>query len=488
MHPPRIYLKSAAICILSMSSLWAGDEFLVNQTTPLDQRRAAVTQLLDGSIVLAWESKASGAGQIWRRRFTSDGVAQTPEKLVFGDGPNDQTDVSMASLSDGGYVLAWSRQNGDSDNYSVVYQKFDVVGNPSSSSPTQVNVTETGPQFHPQVSTLSGGGFVITWLAQNGDADQDIFYRRVGADGAFLDSTEIVANGLGSAPVTDGEQGGARVAGLKDGGFVIVYEDRESARVFGVRIDASGSALDAPGGQPGNKQVQISVSSDFEYSAPAVGALSTGGFVVAMNEESSSAVASRHVVARVFGDSVGDEFIVGSHTGRWERPLVTGLSSGQFLVGWQATGEGVDAATGAFSVWAQQFGADATPKNPPVMLNQFNDSQQRQVSVTQLADGGFGAAWQSLGQDGDGYGVYSRMFPAAAAVPGKLTIALAGDSVVQQFNISFTGTAGHTHELQGSTDFNNWVEVLTVSPADGKFSYIGQPGDVPYRFYRVITQ
>ena len=484
----RIHLKSAAIYIVSISTLWAGDEFMVNQTTSLDQRRAAITQLLDGSVIAAWESKASGAGQIWRRRFSADGVAQAPEKLVFGDGTNDQTDVATAGLSDGGYVLAWSRQNGDSDNYSVVYQQYDPVGNPGSSNPIQVNLTEAGPQFHPQVAALSGGGFVVVWLAQNGDSDQDVYYRRVGADGTFLDSAEINANSLGSAPVNTGEQGGARVVGLKDGGFVIVYEDRESARIFGVRMDATGAALDAPGGQPDNKQFQISISSDFEYSAPAVGALSTGGFVVAMTEESGSAVASRHVVARVFGDTVGDEFIVGSHGGRWERPTVTGLPGGQFLVAWQASGEGVDASTGAFSVWAESFGADGTPKNPPTVLNQYNDSEQRRVSVTPLADGGFGAVWQSLGQDGEGYGVYSRMFPAAAALPGKLTIALSGDSVVQQFNVSFTGTAGRTHELQGSTDFTNWTEVITLSPADGKFSYIGQPGDVPYRFFRVITQ
>ncbi|HTI72651.1 MAG TPA: hypothetical protein VMF06_21930 [Candidatus Limnocylindria bacterium] len=481
-------LKAAAVCLLALNTLWAGDEFGVNQTSQLDQRRSAIASLADGSIAVTWENRSTGTSSIWWRHFSADGTPISDEKEVFEAEGSDQSDPVIAGLSDGGFVVAWSRQGGDSDGYAVAFQRFDAAGQPASETPRQANVTEAGPQFHPQVASLVNGGFVLVWVAQNTDQDQDVFYRRVAGDGTFVDPAEIAANSLGSNSVTEGEQGAPRVAGMADGGYVVAYEDRETDRVLGVRFDASGNAM-APANSPeGARQFVVGQSTDFSYSDPAVAGLSTGGFAIAMTVERPGVPESRRVKARAYGDSVGDEFVAGSHTGRWERPSMTALPGGDFLIAWQAVDEGEDSGLGSFSLWVQRFGPDGTARNPAMMLNQYNQSEQRWVTLAPVTGGGFGAAWQSFGEDGDGYGVYGRVFPGDPAIPGKLYITRSGGLGQIQFNISFIGMAGRTHELQSTSDFSEWNTVYTTTPVDGKFDYTENGADVAYRFFRVVTQ
>jgi hypothetical protein len=43
-------------------------------------------------------------------------------------------------------------------------------------------------------------------------------------------------------------------------------------------------------------------------------------------------------------------------------------------------------------------------------VNTWTTDDQSSPSVTSLSNGGFVVVWESNGQDGDGYGVYGRVF------------------------------------------------------------------------------
>src|SRR5207237_1049318 len=50
-------------------------------------------------------------------------------------------------------------------------------------------------------------------------------------------------------------------------------------------------------------------------------------------------------------------------------------------------------------------------------LNDYTPNEQIQPNVAFTPRGDLVAAWMSLGQDGDGFGVFGRIFPAASFVP-----------------------------------------------------------------------
>ena len=467
----------------------AGSEILINQTTVLDQERPVLAQLTNGTVVAAWESETGAVSSIWFRHFPAMGAIFGTEQLVFQAAGQDQSSPSLAALSDGRFVIGWSRRNGDDSDYSVAIRRYEANGIPMSGTPEQANVLTNGPQFQPQLAALPGAQFVAVWVAQTNGTDQDVFFRRFSVATGAVDPVEVPANRLGIASVGAGEQGSPRVAALRDGGFVIVYEDRETARIFGVRFNAAGAAVDVPGAAGGTKQFLISTNTAFECSDPAVGALTNGGFVVAMTAAASNATTNRLVKARVFSSAGvgGAEFTIGSHAGRWEEPKVVGLPNGEFAVAWQATGEGVDAASGAWSVWAQRFNAAGTPRLAPFMVNQFNTNQQRRVALAPLSNSGYASAWQSFSQDGDRYGVVARAFDPDNEIPGQLFLTRTGTPAQRQFNLNFIGMPGRTHLLQASSNLTSWATVLTTNPPAGTFSYPENGSNVLNRAFRVQT-
>ncbi len=468
----------------------AGEESQLNNLFAGDQERPVIAQLANGSLAAVWESEAGGSVSVWMRLFSAAGLPLGTNRLVFQQPGLDQCDPSVVALEDGGFAVAWSRRvAGECD---VAFLRCRSDGAPAGPGPEQANVLTDGPQFKPQLASLPGGGFVAVWVGQTALADQDVFYRRFAAVSGAIDPVEQAANLLGNPAIAAGDQGGARVVRLRDSGFLIVYEDRPTARVYGVRFSATGAALDAPGGPPGTKQFRFGSATGDEDGDPSAAALTNGGFVVAINRCPGGVAANRHVRVMVHGSGGLPlaEFTVGAHSNRWENPQVAGLPNGEFAVAWQtAWGEG-EAAAG-WSVWAQRFSAAGSPRLAPFRVNQFDDGHQRRASVAALQGGGYATAWQSLGQDGDGYGVFARLFDPDNEIPGRLVVSRYGPPQQRQFLFGFVGMGGRTHQLQSApalgTNTPSWTIILTTNPPTGVFEYLASGSNTPSRFYRVLT-
>ena len=74
--------------------------------------------------------------------------------------PNGQTQSSVTTLADGGFVVTWS--SGDGDQVGVFGQRFEASGN-AAGTEFQINTYTTIFQSQPSVTSLSDGGFVVTW-------------------------------------------------------------------------------------------------------------------------------------------------------------------------------------------------------------------------------------------------------------------------------------------------------------------------------------
>jgi len=457
----------------------------INSTLLQDQERQAAVQLANGTLVFVYEDKSVTNGQILLRGFDANLTPLRGEQRVNVLTNGERAEPVIAAFTGGGFVVAYTAGNLDGDNYAVAFRRYDANASALDVTDVLANTITNAAQFRPQIAALANGGFVITWVGQSGGTGQDVYYRRFAATGTALDATDVQANGLGAPPVTTGDQGAQRVTTLLDGSFVIVYEDRSSDDVYGVRIAANGVAMDAPGSPSGVKQFLVNSATPYEQTAPAVAALTNGGFVVTFNSEPGGTASARQVRGRIFPASGtgGAEFQIGAHANRWQDSQVAGLPNGDFVVTWQARGEGVDAGTNTWSVFEQRFSPLGVPRFTPFMVNSYNANDQDRPTLATFANSGYLIAWESFGQDASRYGVFARAFLPNNEIPGFLTLHVA--PTTQATLVNFLGQPGRWHQLQFSTNLTVWTSVLTTNPPAGVFQYVEPFSVQSNRFFRV---
>jgi VCBS repeat-containing protein len=301
----------------------------------------------------------------------TDGVSPVPsfaERQANTTTASEQEQPSVAAV-DGGFVMVWRSYNQDATNsYGVFGQRFDLDGNKVGTE-FRVNTTTAGTQTEPHVASLAGGGFVVTWEDQNGvdGSGSGVFMQRYAADGTALGGQTLVN------AYTSSTQWRPEAVGLANGDILVVWSSFGHSIAGSNGYDIYGRVFDG-----------------------ATGAAKTGDFRV------NTAVGSTQ-----------------------DRPHVTALADGGFVVGWDtdssATGGGdlngnavlqrryaFDAGTGAYA-----------PASAPEVVNSYVDSNQTEISLAGLTGGGWVAVWLSEGQDGNSTGVYGQMFDAAGARVGE---------------------------------------------------------------------
>ena len=95
--------------------------------------------------------------------------------------------------------------------------------------------------------------------------------------------------------------------------------------------------------------------------------------------------------------TVGTEILVNTAIiNAQDRPQITALSNGGFVVTWEDGSLGVGGATGDISqqaVKAQVFLADGTPVGSEFRVNTATASLQERQQITALSNGGFVVTW-----------------------------------------------------------------------------------------------
>ena len=280
-----------------------------------------------------------------------------------------------------------------------------------------VNETTSDSQTFAGIDALADGGYVVTWSSFGQDGSTwAAKARRYDADGNAVGG-EFQAN-----TTTFLDQAFSDVAGLADGGFLISWSSLEQIPgglydIFAQRYDANG---DAVGGE-----FRINDATALDQAYGSVAGLSNGGFVASWSHDNGGADLFDTVV-RVFdatgtavtGDivvnqtTVGDQFQYGLFT-----DPIAALASGGFAVSWgESTGQDGD----DWGIYTRIFDNDGTALTSEIQVNTETTGTQVYTSLGALNDGGFVVTWNSFGQDGDGWGVYGQRFDAdGAAVSGE---------------------------------------------------------------------
>ncbi len=189
----------------------------------------------DGSFLVVYE-RGDGAGDtdIVGKIVAANGTVGA-EFAIF-DQADDSLNPEVATLTNGNYVVVFQDESaGDAANrnpeFRIVSSAGAVLGglNISADADDQTDV---------QVAALTGGGFVVVWTEENGDGNGDGIRAAV-----FDNDGDIVGTAFTVNTPAVGAQTSADVVALDDGGFVVVWHDTAAGLLRGQRFDASGNKV-----------------------------------------------------------------------------------------------------------------------------------------------------------------------------------------------------------------------------------------------------
>ena len=338
---------------------------------------------------------------------------------------------SVAALADGGFVIVWESDNQDGDRGGIYAQRYDSTSS-AVGAEFQINTTTADEQTDPSVAALDDGGFVVVWQSRDQDGDNwGVFSQRYDSAGSAVGAETQVNS------TTTQAQDTAAVTALGDGGFVIVWQSRDQDGdkdgIYGQRFDSSGATV--------GSEFQINSTTTEDQQKAAVAALEDGGFVVTWQSKNQDGddwgiYAQRYDSA---GAASGSEFRVNTTTADQQKePSVASLDDGGFVIVWQSRNQDGD----NWGVYGQRYDAAGDPVEFEFQINQETADEQKEPSVSALADGGFIVSWQSRNQDGDNWGIYGRRYSAD------------GDPLGREFQIN-------------STSADEQKEVATAALGDG---------------------
>jgi len=145
----------------------------------------------------------------------------------------DQRFPQITTLSDGGWVITWRSFGQDGDGYGIYAQAYNADGT-TQGAEIQVNTYITSQQDAPQITALGDGGWVITWESSGQDGSGDgIYAQAYNADGT-TQGAEVQVNtqtlGIQTIPL---------ITALGDGGWVITWRSiGQDGSEFGIYAQA----------------------------------------------------------------------------------------------------------------------------------------------------------------------------------------------------------------------------------------------------------
>lgn len=307
--------------IFSAAGAKLGPEILSNQSLTQDQQAPAVASRAGGGFFTVWsdEPNTPAAPSGMGRFFGSNGAAVNNETVLTPgfqttSGANLQSELSIARLAGGGYVVAWESFTGGQGT-DIWFQRLGSGGQPVGAAQLANGGATAAFEIGADVAGLTGGGFAVAW-----EAPEDIRLSVYNANGGLVRGN-VLAN-----TTTVGNQKDVSLAQLSNGGFVAVWGDAGKCR--GQVFDASGTKV--------GSEFLVSAVTTASHREPDVVGLPNGGFAVVWEQGSIDP----DIMLQLFdqqGGKVDAAFWVNqAMTDDQTAPVVTLLEGGRLAVAWEA--------------------------------------------------------------------------------------------------------------------------------------------------------
>lgn len=407
---------------LTVNPVFEGAAQLQVNTTPITNLGNSpiapkISALPFGGYVAVWTGTESAPTptdsiDIYVRAFDANNQPITAEQIL----PTTTRlhgDPQVTTFPDGGWLVVWHGLPATGPNYIISAQRFDAAGNLAGPEAAfSGNLSSNGG---PTVTTLSSGGYAITWHESassiNPDYAADIYTQIFDSQGSAV-STKLVVNSVRQL-----DQREPAIAPLQDGGFVIAWQSSgQDGSGLGVYLQK----FSANGNKVGGETLVNTTTIDSQAYAD-ITTLQDGGFVVAWYQSGNSSTQQGSFFQRF--DSAGlkigseihpDSTLTGSHGA----PQITSTPDGGWIVVWLSSQE---STLGNMDLFAQRYSASGQPIGGETRINTDSDitptssSHLFSVDLTRLANGQIAAIWS------EGTQVFSRVIPLTNNPPALVT-------------------------------------------------------------------
>jgi len=157
-----------------------GTEFLVNTYTNQAQMLSDLIVNDDGSYVITWTSYTQDGSYYgsYLQRFDQYGLKVGSEVLVNTETVGDQVYPAIDQDASGNFVITYSNDIGNVDDYDISFQRFDKNA-VKLGSETLVNTYLPDYQYFSDISVNNEGNYVITWMSDEQDGSAFGVYAQV---------------------------------------------------------------------------------------------------------------------------------------------------------------------------------------------------------------------------------------------------------------------------------------------------------------------
>jgi hypothetical protein len=348
-----------------------------------------------GNFVAVW-SDDRGPDDLVGIRYSAAGSVLVSTFIINGDGLSSWQHIPAVDMNAAGeFVIAWQDFR-LGDPYGDVYgRRFTKYGFPKGPSVRLHDDATSGirRQTNPDVSILSDGGFVSTWVDSRDNNCAHIYLQRYGPSGSPLGSNVKVCEDTQCIYHSN-----PAIASDASGNFVLVWVDERAGEkdVYGQRFDAAGSLIGA------NFQINEETSNK-EQRTPAIAMTPSGRFVVVWwDTKNPESIQCR--IYQAGGTAAGPQFRVNENHNVWlNKPDVAVDNAGNFTVVWEDGRNGLLLGED-YDIYARRFDmAGLALDTVDLLVNDFPGlPQQLSPSVAMDPAGGrFVAMWQDW-RDADG--------------------------------------------------------------------------------------
>ena len=379
--------------------LATGDETQVPAGSAGSQAAPAAAVAPSGGALVVWQGTGAGGEEtdVLARAFGPDGAPLGPEFVVNAHLASCQQSPDVAAAPDGTFTVVWQSEGQDGDGSGVFFRRFAANGTPLGAE-TQANSTMAGDQRAPRVAHDAAGNFVVVWesLGQDGDG-WSVVARRFGASGP--PTPEVIV-----PTETGGHQRHPDLAFQPTGQVIFAWEgpDGDGSGIFLRRFEGTLGGADPAA-------VQAHSSAAGSQSFPALASDDSGNVIVfweGASPDGFGAVIRARRFDRFLAPAGAAVQADAGAPGPASRPGVESAGSGDFLALWEQWSSG----QGGPGVLVRSFDFLEQPASPAALVHTSFPGEQGRPALAVSPAGSFVAAWQSLGQDGDGSGVFARRF------------------------------------------------------------------------------
>jgi hypothetical protein len=349
-----------------------GSPFRVNTQLLGNQEKPQVGLLSEGGAFFVWEAGATGFRRVQFRATNSRGLFSKEETFVTVANSGEQTDPSLAVLRHGTVAVAWTDYLLDGSAKGLSARIYSPAGD-ALTEPFRLNQFRDGNQYGARLQALPNGGFAAVWVSdqQQDDKSIDIIARLFNSVGQPLTNEVVVSQkGISANPVL----------GIAGDRLVIVWEQVDlknkktrwdvSLRVFNLGLN------------PLAEQVKANKQLEGDQFAPRLQGDDSGALLVwnSLGQDGSREA----VMGRFISESglfIDSEFQVNTRTFAGQlQPNVSTDAAGKWLVTWSTPRRG----DFGMDVVGQRFQIESTKAKPlePIAVVFVNPLSENELMVS----------------------------------------------------------------------------------------------------------